>query len=156
MEEYEGAVADLANAYNEAPQGSADERTLKTEHRQAEVALKRSKTVDHYKVLCVERTATDSEIKKAYRKQSLLHHPDKGGTEEKFKQVNEAYSVLSDPNKRQRYDLGEDDIEMGGGGFHHHHPFAQGGFPGGVNINLEDLFGGGAGRRGGGFSYGFQ
>lgn len=60
---------------------------MKTEHRQAEVALKRSKSKDHYKILEVERTATEIEIKKAYRKQSLLHHPDKGGSEEKFKDV---------------------------------------------------------------------
>ncbi|KAL7009967.1 hypothetical protein EMMF5_000876 [Cystobasidiomycetes sp. EMM_F5] len=146
-ESYESAVADFAAAYEEAPSGTSEERAMKTEHRQAEVALKRSKTKDHYKTLCVHRTATEVEIKKAYRKQSLLHHPDKGGTEEMFKEVSEAYSVLSDPRKRQRYDLGEDDEEMQsgfGGGFHsHHHPFASsfGGSPfgGGGGINLEDF-----------------
>ena len=132
---------------------------MKTEHRQAEVALKRSKTRDHYKILEVERSASEVEIKKAYRKQSLLHHPDKGGTKEKFAEVSDAYSILSDPNKRRRYDLGEDDDDAPagfGGGFHSHHPFASSGFGGnpfgGGGINLEDLLNA---QRGGRFSHGF-
>jgi DnaJ family protein C protein 7 len=116
------------------------------------------------------------EIKKAYRKQSLVHHPDKGGDEEKFKevisllctprmeltcvQVSEAYAILSDPQKKRRYDLGEDDDDhggIGGGGFHH--PFAHGGFGGSPfggmdgGIDLEELLGGG--RRRGFRSQGF-
>lgn len=58
----------------------------------------------HYETLGVDRTATKEEIKKAYRKLANEHHPDHGGDESKFKEVNEAYSVLSDENKRRQYD----------------------------------------------------
>ncbi len=64
--------------------------------------------MDYYKILGVEKTASPNDIKKAYRKQALKYHPDrtKGDkkAEEKFKQANEAYAVLSDPEKRKQYD----------------------------------------------------
>ena len=65
---------------------------------------------DYYSVLGVERNSTDEDIKKAYRKMSLLHHPDKNGTgdDTMFKLVNEAYSVLSDKNKKHAYDHPEE------------------------------------------------
>ncbi|MBM3257204.1 MAG: molecular chaperone DnaJ [Candidatus Liptonbacteria bacterium] len=60
---------------------------------------------DYYKILGVERGATEEEIKKAYRKLAHQHHPDKsGGNETKFKEINEAYQVLSDKKKRETYD----------------------------------------------------
>src|SRR5277367_210396 len=63
---------------------------------------------DYYKTLGVARNATEAEIKAAYRKQALKHHPDRNSgnkeAEEKFKEVNNAYQVLSDPQKRQLYD----------------------------------------------------
>lgn len=59
---------------------------------------------DHYKALGVQKTASQDEIKKAYRKLAKEHHPDLGGDEEKFKKINEAYSVLSDAAKRSAYD----------------------------------------------------
>ena len=59
---------------------------------------------DYYKVLGVEKNVSDTELKKAYRKLASEHHPDHNGNEEKFKEVNEAYSVLSDPQKKQKYD----------------------------------------------------
>src|ERR1700729_809317 len=60
---------------------------------------------DYYEVLGVSKGASADEIKKAFRRQAIQYHPDKeGGDEAKFKEVNEAYEVLKDPSKRQRYD----------------------------------------------------
>ena len=61
-------------------------------------------TPDYYKILGVPRNAEQDEIKKAYRKLARKHHPDAGGDEAKFKEINEAYEVLSDEKKRQIYD----------------------------------------------------
>src|ERR1700722_1994298 len=59
---------------------------------------------DYYEVLGLSKSASADEIKKAFRKAAIEHHPDRGGDEAKFKEVNEAYEVLKDPSKRQRYD----------------------------------------------------
>jgi molecular chaperone DnaJ len=59
---------------------------------------------DYYDILGVSKNATQEEIKKAFRKQARKHHPDAGGSEERFKEINEAYEVLSDPEKRKQYD----------------------------------------------------
>src|SRR6478752_9776011 len=60
---------------------------------------------DYYEVLGVSKDASDDELKKAFRKAAVKHHPDKvGGDEAKFKEINEAYEVLKDSSKRQRYD----------------------------------------------------
>jgi molecular chaperone DnaJ len=59
---------------------------------------------NYYDVLGVPKSATADEVKKAFRKLSRKHHPDAGGSEDKFKEVNEAYQVLSDPEKRKQYD----------------------------------------------------
>lgn len=68
---------------------------------------------NYYGLLGVSRSATDAEIKKAYRKLAMKHHPDRGGDPELFKQVAEAYAVLSDPDKRKMYNLlGEDGVRM--------------------------------------------
>ena len=59
---------------------------------------------DYYQILGVPKDASIEDIKKAYRKKALEHHPDKGGDEEKFKEVAEAHEILSDPNKKNQYD----------------------------------------------------
>ena len=59
---------------------------------------------DRYQTLGVGRRATPEEIKKAYRRLAMLHHPDRGGDESKFKDITEAYGVLSDPAKKRKYD----------------------------------------------------
>lgn len=61
-------------------------------------------TKDYYEILGVSKDASDEEIKKAYRRLAQKYHPDKGGDEKKFKEVNEAYQVLSDKEKRAQYD----------------------------------------------------
>ena len=107
---------------------------------------------DYYEVLGVDRNASASDIKKAYRKLAIQYHPDKNPdnkeAEEKFKEAAEAYSVLSDPDKKARYDqFGFEGVSGAGGG---------GGFSGaGMDINdIFSMFGdifGGRGGFGGGF-----
>ena len=60
--------------------------------------------MDYYSILGVTKNASEKELKQAYKKQSMQHHPDRGGDEAKFKEVNEAYSTLKDPQKRAAYD----------------------------------------------------
>ncbi|HJE82907.1 DnaJ domain-containing protein, partial [Megasphaera stantonii] len=77
---------------------------------------------DYYEILGVPKDASDAEIKKAFRKLAIKYHPDKNRddpktAEEKFKEVNEAYQVLSDKNKRAQYDqFGHAAFENGGAG----------------------------------------
>ena len=91
---------------------------------------------DFYEVLGVSRDATDQELKSAYRKQALKHHPDRNpgdhAAEEKFKEASEAYQVLSDPNKRAAYDR-YGHAGLGGQGF--------GAGPYGGAVDLGDIFG---------------
>ena len=61
--------------------------------------------MDYYEVLGVPRNASEKDLKSAYKKLSMQHHPDRtGGDDSRFKQINEAYSTLKDPQKRQQYD----------------------------------------------------
>lgn len=115
---------------------------------------------DYYELLGISKSASDDEIKKAFRKKAIEHHPDKaGGDEAKFKEINEAYEVLKDERKRQRYDqfghagVGSSAASDGASG----NPYA--GFGGGSqNFDFGDLglgdifgsfFGGGQGFGGG-------
>jgi molecular chaperone DnaJ len=94
---------------------------------------------DYYEVLGIDKGASADEVKKAYRKQAIQFHPDKNPgdhtAEEKFKEATEAYEVLSDGEKRGRYD------QFGFAGID---PQAGGGFGGAAARDFEDLFGGGA------------
>ncbi|TPX05199.1 molecular chaperone DnaJ, partial [Schumannella luteola] len=94
-------------------------------------------STDHYEVLGVERTASPEEIKKAYRRLARELHPDVNPSEEaaeRFKLVTHAYDVLSDPEQRERYDMGGSG--MGGGGF-------------GFGDIFDSFFGAAAGRTAG-------
>ena len=74
-------------------------------------------TEEYYNVLGVSKNATGPEIKKAFRKLAMQHHPDKGGDEQQFKEISEAFEVLSDPEKRELYDkYGKEGLQHGGGG----------------------------------------
>ncbi len=101
---------------------------------------------DYYKILGVEKSASQEEIKKAFRKLAQQHHPDKpNGNEEKFKEINEAYSVLSDSQKRAQYDQFGSGFSgaQGGQGFggFDFSGFAQNFSQGGVEFDLNDIFG---------------
>jgi len=94
-------------------------------------------TTKFYKLLEVSKDASTAEIKKAYRKLAVKHHPDKGGDEATFKDITRAYEVLSDEDKRRQYDRhGEEGLEEGGGGD--------------AGDIFAQMFGGGGGGRGGG------
>lgn len=110
---------------------------------------------DYYEVLGIGKGASADEIKKAFRRSAVEHHPDRGGDEAKFKEINEAYEVLKDTSKRQRYDqFGHAGVggASGGGG----NPFE--GFGQGQNVNFDfgdlglgdifgSFFGGGTGNQ---------
>lgn len=151
--DWQAAISELKSLQETHP----SEPGLAKELRSAEIELKKASRKDYYKILGVEKDANDSEIKKAYRKLAIVHHPDKNPEDEsaaeRFKDVGEAYECLSDSEKRARYDSGQDLIDpsdmMGGSPF--------GGMGGGgaaMNIPPEMIFemmnGMGGGRGGGG------
>lgn len=114
---------------------------------------------DYYEILGISKSASADEIKKAFRKAAVKYHPDKeGGDETKFKEVNEAYEVLKDQQKRQRYDqFGHAGVGGDAGGGAGGNPFEGFGGFGGQNVHFDfgdgglgDIFGqffGGGGQR---------
>ncbi len=105
---------------------------------------------DYYEVLCLARDASAEDIKKAYRKLARQYHPDVNqddkNAEAKFKEVKEAFDVLSDPNRRAQYDQYGHAAEEGFNGFGGHGGFGQGGF-GGFEDIFDTFFGGGGHNR---------
>lgn len=154
-----GDWEEAVRAYKSIEEQSPNDPTIAKDIRNAELELKKSKRKDYYKILGIGKDATDTEIKKAYRKLAVVHHPDKNpgdqDAEDRFKEIQEAHETLIDPQKRQRYDSGVDLMEPGEGfgGF----PGGMGGMggAGGMQIDPEMLFNmfGGGGRGGGGFSF---
>jgi molecular chaperone DnaJ len=102
---------------------------------------------DYYEILGVEKGVDEKELKKAYRRVAMKFHPDRNpddkSAEDKFKEANEAYEVLSDPQKREAYDrYGHAGVNQQGGGFGGHEGFSDA-----FGDIFGDLFGGGRGRR---------
>jgi len=151
LEDYKGAISD----YEEAHEIEPNDASIKQSIRHAKIEFKKSQRKDLYKVLGVTKHASDHEIKKAYKKMALQCHPDrmtnatddeKAVAEKRFKEVGEAFEVLSDPQKKQKWDAGEslDEVNGNGGG---------GGRSAGIDpADIFRMYGGmGGGMGGGGF-----
>lgn len=131
--EYEAALQTLREANDNHP----NSHPVQTLYQKAQTLLRRSKQKDYYKVLAVDREADDATIKRAYRKLTKQHHPDKAASqgiskedaEKKMAAINEAYEVLSNPELRARFDRGDDpnDPESQQGHGFHGSPFGAGG-----------------------------
>jgi DnaJ family protein C protein 7 len=144
-EKYDDAVREAESLYR-----TNKDQSVRALLDKAKTELKRSKQKDYYKILGVARNATEDDIKKAYKKKALLHHPDRHSNatpeekkehEIKFKELGEAYAILSDKNKKMRYDNGHDieDILSGSAG---RQTTADFGFD--PNEIFASFFGGGA------------
>jgi DnaJ family protein C protein 3 len=149
-DEFEPAITTL-NLAKESHGDNASPKLSDLLHK-AHTLLKRSKTKDYYKVLGLTRDADAREIKKAFRKLTVLHHPDKAAAngftpeaaQKKMSEINEAYEVLSDPELRERFDRGDDpndpSAQQGG------NPF-QGSPFGGQQMFFQQGRGGGSGFK---------
>lgn len=157
LEQFEDAVRDYEKV-NKMEKNREYKRLL----HEAKLALKKSQRKDYYKILGVDRNANDDEIKKAYKKRALVHHPDRHSSateeekkeqEKKFKELGEAYGILSDPKKKSRYDNGHDIDDNDGGGYStgdmDPNQIFQA-FFGGPNMFRMGNMGGGMGGMGGG------
>jgi DnaJ family protein C protein 7 len=144
---YDDARADFQKAKDLDPNVTGVEGFLSEANQKAEKARKR----DYYAILGIDKNADEREIKRAYKKMAMKYHPDRNSeteeskklAEKKFIDVNDAYSVLSDPKKRSMYDQGVDPLnpeEASGGGMH---------FGGDASEILKMFFGGGGSPFGG-------
>ncbi|KAK1819405.1 hypothetical protein LTR12_006231 [Friedmanniomyces endolithicus] len=161
-----GNWEEAVREYKNIAETSPEEPGIAKEVRNAEMELKKSKRKDYYKILGIGKEATEQEVKRAYRKLAVVHHPDKNpgdpDAEERFKDIQEAHETLIDAAKRERYDSGVDLVDpaeqFGGGGFGGMGGMGGGGMGGGMQIDpevLAQLFGQAGGRGGGGgFSFG--
>jgi len=152
LEEWKKAIAD----YEEACGIEPEDQNIKVQLRNAKIEMKKAGRKCLYKLLGCTRKASDHEIKKAYKKMALQYHPDRhaGASDEekadmeiKFKEIGEAFEVLSDPQKKQRWDSGEtlDEINGNGGG-------GRGSRGGGMDPqDIFRMYSGGGGFGGGGF-----
>lgn len=168
-ESFDAAIASLNTARDNHPDAQG---IINQKLQEAQIALKRSKTKDYYKVLGVSRDADERTIKKAYRTATKTYHPDKAAAkgvskdeaEKKMAAINEAYEVLSDPELKAKFDRGEDPNDpmanQGGNPFQgspfgaggQQFFFQQGGFPGGGGGQRQFKFStGGGGNPFGGF-----
>ncbi|KAI9728405.1 MAG: hypothetical protein M1828_003805 [Chrysothrix sp. TS-e1954] len=177
-DDFEAAIRTLQHA-KEHSQGGQTSRQLSELMQKATTALKRSKTKDYYKALDLPRDASEKDIRRAYRRLSKAHHPDKAtspearpAAEKKMATINEAYEVLSDPELKARFDAGDDPNDPtqghgpgGAGNPFQGSPFGGGGQQqfvfrqGGGMPNFGGFGGGGGGQQfkfsGGGFPGGF-
>ncbi|CDW86072.1 dnaj heat shock n-terminal domain-containing protein [Stylonychia lemnae] len=154
MQNYEEAVRDFERVKQIDPSTAGISQKVQN----AKLELKKSKRKDYYKLLEIEQTANEDEIKKAYRKKALMWHPDKHQNDDEegkkhadkmFKDISEGYEILSDARKRNQYDQGADCDEInqgghGGGGFHSQDP-----------SEIFQMFFGGGGGGGGGHQHFF-
>lgn len=141
-EDYDAAVAD----YSAAREKDSGNRGIQEGYNRAVKQQKMALRKDHYKILGVTKDASPSEIKKSYRKLALQYHPDKNQgadselAEKKFIEVGEAYEILSDEEKKRKYDNGEDiEVQHGFDPFAHFHQ-QHGGGGGGYTFSFN--FGG--------------
>jgi DnaJ family protein C protein 7 len=152
LEEFEDAMKDL----KQAKQIDPSYQGLNQKLQQTELERKKAARKDYYKLLELAKDCGEDEVRKAYKKLALKWHPDKNRESEEqtkvaeaiFKDISEAYAVLSDPQKKRRYDAGQDIEDEGFGG---------GGFGGGMdpNVIFQTFFGGGGGGGGSNFGGGF-
>lgn len=150
-EMYDQAIQTLRKAM-EGAEANEDKKKVQQKIREAETALKQSKTKNYYKVLGVLRNASMKEIKKAYRDGALKWHPDKNTdnkeeAEKMFQDIGEAYEVLSDEELRGKYDRGEEVFQNQGGGGRRGSPSNAHQF---FQHNFQQSGGGGGQQRGGG------
>ena len=160
LEDYEEAIKD----YHKVKEMNSNYPDIDNLLSSAQANSRQRKRKDYYKILEIEKNATNDQIKKAYRKAALKWHPDKNSeTEEQkreaekmFKDVSEANSILSDPNKRSIYDSGQDPNSMGSMGGVDPTQIFNMFFGGGESGGFSSMFGGSGsgGGGGGGFPFG--